>query len=114
MENLYIMEISAENLKHSTDMLRFDSCYQIECSKDGTLFRLYCVAFTPARWASFNAQPTLVRIDRVSAKERTEKYMAASGFLQGLRFTQHFHGDRLVEGNIINTNLQEVAHSSPT
>ncbi|GAJ05310.1 unnamed protein product [marine sediment metagenome] len=105
MEKLYVMEISAQNLKYSTDMLRFDGCYQVESSKDGTLFRLYCVGYTPARWASFNAKPTLVRTDRVSAKERSEKCVAASGFVQGLRFAQHSHGDRLVEGNIFSTNL---------
>ena len=112
MENLYVLEISAETLKHSTDMLRFDSCYQVECSKDGALFRLYCAAYTPARWSSFSANPTLVRTDRVSVKEQTEKYMAASGFLQGLRFAQHFHGDRLVEGNILSNNIKTKEEES--
>ena len=105
MEKLYVLEISEQNLKHSTDMLRFDGCYQAESSKDGALFRLYCVGYTPARWASFNAKPTLVRTDKVSAKEHAEKRVAASGFIQGLRFAQHFHGDRLVEGNIFSTNF---------
>lgn len=109
MENLYIMEISAETLKHSTDMLRFDSCYQVEVSKDGNMFRLYCVGYTPARWASFSAKPTLILTQKVSLKERTEKYLAASGFLQGLRFAQYFSNISLVEGNI---GKEVTSHSS--
>jgi len=104
-EELYFLDISPKELKYSTDMLRFDSCYQVDLSRDGTRFRLYCAAYTPARWASFGAKPSLVRVDKVTAKERAEKFMASSGFVQGLRFAQHFHGDRLVEGTIENINL---------
>lgn len=106
MEKLYILDITAKQLKYATDMLRFDSCYQAEVSKDGSLFHLYCASYTPARWASFSANPSLVRTDKVTVREWTEKHIAATGFLWGLRFAQHFHGDRLVEGNIVNINLK--------
>jgi hypothetical protein len=111
MENLFVLEIPANQLKHSTDMLRYDSCYEVRASKDRELFHLFCASFTPARWASFNASPRIIRTDRVSAKERGEKLMAASGFVWGLRFAQQFMSEQsrpvnsLVEGTITDINI---------
>lgn len=107
MENVYVLEILTKDLNHATDMLRYDSCYQSECSKDFALYCLYCASYTPVRWASFGVQPKLVRTDKISVREKAEKYRAASGFLQGLRFAQQFNPEhRLVEGDCINIHLE--------
>ena len=98
----YILEVPKKRMSYATDMLRFDSAFQIEDKGDN--YRIYCINYTLERWKSFGVIPTVISSLSMTASEESIFYYKASGFIAGIRFAQNIlsecPGQPLVEGSI--------------
>lgn len=97
MQTIYQLQIPASELKHSTDMLRYDNAYAIE--KHGEDIVIYCLSFTLRRWLSFRCAPSTLSQSEVTDKEAVKLWARAMGFVAGLQAAYFLTGKRLVEGN---------------
>lgn len=89
MTTIHFIEVEQRDLLKATDMLRYDSCYNVQ-RVGHTTYRLSCMQFTPARWRSFNAVAVETGTVNVTNKVGTELYIQAAGLTTGLRLAQHF------------------------
>ncbi len=106
MAKMYTLVISKKKLVLATDMLRFDSCFEVKVS--GEDYVLKTLQFTPRRWESFSTRPAMSQVETITAKQWIDYQVMAGGFLKGLRFAQDMinteyweaYRSRLVEGSI--------------
>jgi hypothetical protein len=98
MHNYYVVKVPDDKIEWVADMLRYDSCFDVERTKDG--WRCSLLSFTKARWASFGFVPELVYAGSVPPDLEKEAYEKAASFIKGVRFAQQVLGKPLVEGQI--------------
>jgi len=94
----YILEILKKEMKYTTDMLRYDSCYEVTTRNDS--YRLHTLHFTPERWKSFGFVPIIIDKIKITPKEETMLHEQAQGFTNGLRFAQDILQKVLIEGGL--------------
>jgi hypothetical protein len=96
----YIVTIDTNDLKHATDMLRFDGCYEAVPTPSGWCLKL--LTFTPARWASFGVSYArlMVTEHKVTASEATRQADKALGFREALKAVPQLLKDRDPKGYV--------------
>ena len=99
----HILTMPTAELIYATDMLRYDQCYEIEYRTGQDHATVYCLQFTPDRWASFGVRfrPTqIVKMD-MTAAEYNAAAANAHGFVEGVRFAQKWIGNHYQMGRIV-------------
>lgn len=89
MKYAYVLNIPANQLKHATDMLRYDGAFEVRFRDEDTVM-IEMLSFTPGRWESFgvgNLKP--IRYQMTAATYR-DKIGVSDGFTRGLRFFQQW------------------------
>lgn len=92
---VYIVDLSKAQLRHSSDMLRYDNAYRTERTEAG--YRIYLASFTPARWHSFGFTPEAISLPCLS-KDYNEAVQRSIGFTEGVRFAQEMLDAVLIQG----------------
>jgi hypothetical protein len=91
----YVLEVPKEKMATCADMLRYDSCFEVE--ETPTSYKVHTVQYTVERWRSFGYVPEVLISWKMPAKQDKENTLKAIGFTEGVRFAQKVLGGYLIQ-----------------